>query len=54
MLEDGAGQLRGAMPLYLKAHSWGEFVFDFAWADAVWNSDIGLGAGRPQRDSWAA
>ncbi|MGH8131209.1 MAG: GNAT family N-acetyltransferase [Steroidobacteraceae bacterium] len=28
------GRLRGAMPLYLKPHSWGEFVFDFAWADA--------------------
>lgn len=26
--------LRGAMPLYLKSHSWGEFVFDWAWADA--------------------
>jgi predicted N-acyltransferase len=22
------------MPLYLKSHSWGEFVFDFAWAEA--------------------
>ena len=21
-------------PLYLKSHSWGEFVFDFAWAEA--------------------
>jgi uncharacterized protein len=29
-----AGQLRAALPLYLKDHSWGEFVFDFAWADA--------------------
>jgi hypothetical protein len=29
-----AGTLAGAMPLYLKAHSWGEFVFDFAWARA--------------------
>jgi len=29
-----AGQVLAAMPLYLKAHSWGEFVFDFAWADA--------------------
>jgi uncharacterized protein len=29
-----AGQLAAALPLYLKAHSWGEFVFDFAWADA--------------------
>lgn len=22
------------MPLYLKSHSWGEYVFDWAWADA--------------------
>ena len=28
------GALVGAMPCYLKDHSWGEFVFDFAWADA--------------------
>jgi predicted N-acyltransferase len=28
------GRLAGAMPLYLKSHSWGEFVFDFAWAEA--------------------
>ena len=28
------GSLAGAMPLYLKSHSWGEFVFDFAWAEA--------------------
>jgi len=27
-------QLTGAMPLYLKTHSWGEFVFDWAWAEA--------------------
>lgn len=27
-------QLVGAMPLYLKLHSWGEFVFDWAWAEA--------------------
>jgi predicted N-acyltransferase len=26
--------LVAAAPAYLKAHSWGEFVFDFAWADA--------------------
>jgi uncharacterized protein len=26
--------LAAAAPLYLKAHSWGEFVFDFAWARA--------------------
>ncbi|MGB5132071.1 MAG: GNAT family N-acetyltransferase [Steroidobacteraceae bacterium] len=34
LLTDARGRLTGAMPLYLKAHSWGEFVFDFAWADA--------------------
>lgn len=28
------GALAGAMPLYLKAHSYGEYVFDWAWADA--------------------
>ncbi len=28
------GQLVGGMPLYLKFHSYGEFVFDWAWADA--------------------
>ncbi|MFQ5487826.1 MAG: GNAT family N-acetyltransferase [Gammaproteobacteria bacterium] len=27
-------RLLGAMPLYLKHHSFGEFVFDWAWADA--------------------
>ena len=26
--------LAGAMPLYLKSHSYGEYVFDWAWADA--------------------
>lgn len=33
-LTDAAGKLAGAMPLYLKSHSYGEFVFDWAWADA--------------------
>jgi len=32
-LQDG-GKLRAAMPLYEKSHSWGEFVFDWAWARA--------------------
>lgn len=31
---EGDGQLRAAMPLYEKGHSWGEFVFDWAWAHA--------------------
>lgn len=34
LLEDAAGRLTGAAPMYLKGHSQGEFVFDFAWADA--------------------
>jgi predicted N-acyltransferase len=29
-----SGKLEAAMPLYVKHHSWGEFVFDWAWADA--------------------
>lgn len=32
-LHDGE-TLAGAAPLYLKAHSYGEYVFDWAWADA--------------------
>jgi len=28
------GELQGALPLYLKTHSYGEYVFDWAWADA--------------------
>ena len=28
------GQLVAAAPLYLKGHSYGEYVFDWAWADA--------------------
>jgi predicted N-acyltransferase len=28
------GQLQGAAALYLKSHSYGEYVFDWAWADA--------------------
>ncbi|TWC64100.1 GNAT family N-acetyltransferase [Herbaspirillum sp. SJZ099] len=27
-------QLAGALPLYLKSHSYGEYVFDWAWAEA--------------------
>jgi hypothetical protein len=28
------GELHAAAPAYLKTHSWGEYVFDWAWADA--------------------
>jgi predicted N-acyltransferase len=33
-------QLVGAMPLYLKSHSYGEYVFDWAWADAYQRSGL--------------
>jgi predicted N-acyltransferase len=32
--EDGKNILAGAVPLYMKGHSYGEYVFDWAWADA--------------------
>ena len=28
------GELQAACPLYLKSHSYGEYVFDWAWANA--------------------
>ncbi len=31
---DKNGRMQAAMPLYEKSHSWGEFVFDWAWARA--------------------
>jgi uncharacterized protein len=34
LIEDRQGRLLGALPLYRKAHSRGEFVFDFSWANA--------------------
>ena len=34
VIEDAAGRPVGAMPLYRKAHSRGEFIFDFSWANA--------------------
>ena len=33
-LENGDGRLAGAAPLYMKAHSQGEYVFDHGWAEA--------------------
>ena len=33
LLREGA-RLVGAMPCYLKRHSYGEYVFDWSWADA--------------------
>jgi predicted N-acyltransferase len=34
LIETQHSELVGAMPLYLKNHSYGEFVFDWAWAQA--------------------
>jgi predicted N-acyltransferase len=34
LLKDTKGKLLGALPLYLKQHSYGEFVFDWSWAQA--------------------
>ena len=34
LAEDETGALVGAVPLYLKSHSQGEYVFDYGWADA--------------------
>lgn len=34
VIAHNSNQLVGAVPLYLKEHSYGEFVFDWAWADA--------------------
>ena len=33
-IEDEAGRLLGAAPMYLKTHSYGEYVFDWGWAEA--------------------
>lgn len=35
LAHDQEGNLVGAAPLYMKAHSRGEFVFDHSWADAL-------------------
>lgn len=34
VIDDAQGRLAGAMPLFRKGHSRGEFVFDFSWANA--------------------
>jgi uncharacterized protein len=33
-LADDTGRIVGIVPLYLKSHSYGEYVFDYGWADA--------------------
>jgi predicted N-acyltransferase len=39
LIERG-GKLVACAPLYLKTHSWGEFVFDMDWAEAAENAGI--------------
>jgi predicted N-acyltransferase len=34
LLWDNNGNLAGSLPMYEKHHSWGEYVFDWAWANA--------------------
>lgn len=40
LLVKSRGALTAAMPLYLKTHSYGEYVFDWAWADAYYRHGI--------------
>ncbi len=35
VVTDDAGTLQALLPSYLKMHSYGEYVFDFQWADAL-------------------
>ena len=37
---DEGGRLVGAVPLYLKTNSYGEFIFDWSWANAAHRSGI--------------
>ena len=34
LMRDDRNNLAGAIPMYEKHHSWGEYVFDWAWANA--------------------
>ena len=36
----GSGRLVAAVPQYLKTHSWGEFVFDWSWAQSYQRSGL--------------
>ncbi|NOU25184.1 MAG: N-acetyltransferase [Methylotenera sp.] len=40
MLVHDDSKLVGAMPLYVKSHSYGEYVFDWAWAEAYQRNGI--------------
>ncbi len=34
LIQDKTGEVLGAAPAYLKSHSFGEYVFDWGWAEA--------------------
>ena len=38
--ESASGRLIAAVPQYLKTHSWGEFVFDWSWAQSYQRSGL--------------
>lgn len=40
LLRDRSGTLVGALPLYLKDNSYGEYIFDWGWADAALSAGI--------------
>src|SRR5690606_37823929 len=40
VLVDASGTPQAALPLYRKSHSYGEYVFDWAWADACHRAGI--------------
>lgn len=35
-MEEKKGRIIGAVPMYAKTHSMGEFVFDQSWAEAAY------------------
>ena len=40
LLENESDEIVGAVPLYAKYHSYGEYVFDWAWADAYQRNSL--------------
>jgi predicted N-acyltransferase len=40
LARDQGGRLCGAVPLYLKTNSFGEFIFDWAWANAAHRAGV--------------
>ena len=40
LARDERKRLVGAVPLYLKTNSYGEFIFDWSWADAAHRAGV--------------